>query len=110
MRQLEKLTSGKDGGTSEGGVLVAQERITDADAANIDANEKVDASDVSNVDTPKIGVNRGIGKPCAVAIALYRRVFLRQHALHDAQSYGEGADTGQFIAKKGKKKRQQKLT
>ena len=60
----------------EGGVLVTQERIKDADAAKVDANAKSDApytsdaSDSSNIDTPKIDVNRGIGKLCAVVIEL----------------------------------------
>ena len=65
------------GRTGEGGVLVTQERITDADVAKVDANTKEDAPDASNassaskIDTHKINVKRGIGKPCAIEIALY---------------------------------------
>ena len=71
---LEKPTYGKDGGTGEGGVLVTQERMTDADTANVDANAKADAPDASNapkINTPKINVKRGIVKLCAVSITLY---------------------------------------
>ena len=59
LRQLDDLTAGKGGGTVEGGVLVTQERTTDADAAKVDANAKSDASDTSDasdgskIDTPK---------------------------------------------------------
>ena len=74
LRQLDNLTSGKDGGTFEGGVLVNQERMIDADTAKVDVNAKADAPDASaasEIDTPKIDVKRGIGKLCAVVIALY---------------------------------------
>ena len=110
-RQLDNLAAGKDGGTGEGGVLVNQYRMTDADAEKVDANEKSDNPDTSDsfkIDTPMIDVKRGIGKPCAVAIKLYRHEYLIQHSLHDAQSDGEGADTGTFDAKKRQKMRQQK--
>ena len=48
--------------------------MADADVAKVDVNAKADApdaSDASNIDTPKINMKRGIGKPCAVAITLY---------------------------------------
>ena len=70
LRQLENLTSGKDGGTGEGGVLVTQEMMSDADAAKVDVKEKSvapnpsdasDASDASKINTPKIDAKRGIG-------------------------------------------------
>ena len=70
LRQLGNLAAGKDGGTGEGGVLVTQERMEDADAAKVDENGKADAPDASKIDTNKINVKRGIRKPCAVAIAL----------------------------------------
>ena len=56
LRQLEDLTSGKDDGKGNGGVLVTQERMTDADADKVDANAKVYASNASKVDTNKIDV------------------------------------------------------
>ena len=58
----------------KGGVLVTPESMTDADAAKIGANAKPDASDASNasnIDTPKIDAKRGIGKLCMVVIELY---------------------------------------
>ena len=70
LRQLENLTSGKDGGTGEGGVLLTQEMMSDADAAKVDVKEKSvapnpsdasDASDASKINTPKIDAKRGIG-------------------------------------------------
>ena len=73
LRQLYNLTAGKYGGTGEGGVLVTQQRIVDADATKVDVNAKVDApdaSDASKIDTTKINVKRGIGKPCAIVITL----------------------------------------
>ena len=86
--------------------------MADADVAKVDVNAKADApdaSDASNIDTNKIDVKRGIGKPCAVAIVLYRHVSLRQQTLCDAQSYGEDADTGKFDAKKEAKKEATKV-
>ena len=77
MRQLNKLTSRKDGGKGDGGVLVTQERMADADADKVDANAKADAPDASDaynsskIETPKIDLKRGIGKPCVIVIALY---------------------------------------
>ena len=68
------MTSEKDGGTGEGGVLVTQERMTDYDTVKADVNAKSDASDASNaskINTPKIDVKRGIIEPCAATIALY---------------------------------------
>ena len=62
-RHLDHLTSGKYGGTGEGGALVMQERITEADVAKVDANAKADAPDASGgskIDTPNIDVKRGI--------------------------------------------------
>ena len=62
MRQLDNLISKKDDGTGDGGVLVTQDRMTDADADKVDANAKSDApdaSDASNIDTPKIDVKIG---------------------------------------------------
>ena len=73
LRHIDKLTSGEDGGTDEGGVLVMQERMADADATKVEVNTKVDAPDASGaskIDTNKINVKKEIGKPCAVAIAL----------------------------------------
>ena len=98
--------------------------MTDADAAKVDADTKSDvpnasaASEGSNIDTPNINVKRGIGKPCAIAFLISWRVSLRQQALCDAHSYGEGAYTGTFDvtidtkkeAKKRHKKRQQNPT
>ena len=40
LRQLEKLTDGKDVGTGEGGVLVTQEKMIDAYVAKVDTNMK----------------------------------------------------------------------
>ena len=73
LRQLDNLTSGKDGGTGGGGVLMTQESMTDADAAKVYANTKSDAhetSDASKIDTPKINEKRRIEKPKAVSIVL----------------------------------------
>ena len=88
---------------------MTQERMIDADTAKFDAkkNAKADAPDTSGaskIDTPKIYVKRGIGKACAVAIALSRRMYLIQQALCDGQLDGEGADTWNFNAKKEAKK------
>ena len=61
--QLDNLTAGKYGGTGEGGVLVMQERMTDANAAKVDVNARAHtsyASNVSKIDTPNIDVKRGI--------------------------------------------------
>ena len=82
---------------------MTEERMTDAGVAKVDANAKADASDASeasNINTPKNDVTRGIGKPCAVAIVSSQRVSLRQQDLRDSQSDCEGADTGNFYAKK----------
>ena len=73
LRHLEKLTARKDGGTDEGGVLVTKEKMADADASKVDANEKADASEASdawNIDTPKINVKRGTRKTCAITIVI----------------------------------------
>ena len=75
LRQPGNLTHVKDGETSEGGVLVTQERTTDSDTAKVDANSKADSSDGSNTNTPNINVKRGIGKLCAIAISLFRNVY-----------------------------------
>ena len=81
-----------------------QESMKYADAAKVGANAKADAPEASNasnaykINTPNINVNRGMVKPCAVSIALSRRMSLRQQALRDTQSYGEVADTGKFDA------------
>ena len=75
LEHLDNLIAGKDGGTGEGSVLVTQERTTDAEAAKVDANVKADTPDASDgykINTTKIDAMRGIGKPCAVVIALYR--------------------------------------
>ena len=88
LRHLVNLTSGKYGVTGEVGFLVTQERMTDNDMAKVDANTKADtpdASDASKINTPKINVKRGIGKSCAVAIALSSHVSLIQQDLLDAQ-------------------------
>ena len=64
-------------------------------------NVKADASNASvrsNINTPKINVKRGIGKPCAVEVSMSRHVYLIQKSLCDAHSYGEGADKGKFDA------------
>ena len=113
--QLDNFTAGKDGGTVEGGVLVTQDRMTDTDASKVDANAKSDApnaSDGSKIGAPKIHVKRGIVRPCSVAIVLSRNVSLIQKFIRDAQSDGEGTDTGKFDVsidtKKEAKKRQQK--
>ena len=106
LRYLDNLTAEKDGGTGEGGVLVTQERMTDSDAAKVDANVKADApkgyvsSNSYNIDTPKIDVKRGIGKLQDFATSLSWRMSLRQKSLYGAQSDGEGAGTGKFDAKK----------
>ena len=73
LRHIDNLTSGKDGGTGKGGVLVMQERMVDSDADKVDANAKADApnaSGASKIKTTKIDVKRGILKTCAIAIAL----------------------------------------
>ena len=72
---MGNLTDGKDGGTSEGGVMVVQERKTDADTARVDANSKADSSDGSKTDTPNINVKRGIGKLCTIFISLFWHVY-----------------------------------
>ena len=72
---MGNLTDGKDGGTSEGGVMVVQERKTDADTARVDANSKADSSDGSKIDASNINVKRGIGKLCAIAISLFWNVY-----------------------------------
>ena len=73
LRHLENLTYGKDCGTDKSGILVTQERMTDTDAAKVDAYAKADAPDASNTsnfDIPKIYVKIGIGKPRAIVITL----------------------------------------
>ena len=81
-----------------------EERMTDADADKVDVNAKSDAPDASDasngskIDNPKINVKRGIGKPCAVPITLFLRVYLRHQALRDSQSDGDVAYTGKFDA------------
>ena len=100
MRHLDNLKAGKDSGTGEYGVLVTQERMTDADAAKVDANTKADAPDGSRINTPNIDAKRGIGKPCTIVITLSQRVYLIYKALRDAQSDGEGKNTGKSDAKK----------
>ena len=68
-----------------------QEITKDSDTAKVDANVKADAPDDSNVfngskiDTPKINMKRAIGKPFAIAIALYQPVSLRHMVLFDSQ-------------------------
>ena len=65
LKHLDNLTAVNDCGTGEDGVLVTQERMTDSDAAKVDADTKVDAPDAYNgskIDTPKIDVKgRGSG-------------------------------------------------
>ena len=101
---LENLTEGNYVGTDEGGVLLKEERMTDADADKVDVNAKSDAPDASDasngskIDNPKINVKRGIGKRYAVPITLFWRVYLRHQALHDSQSNGEVVYTGKFDA------------
>ena len=116
LKQLENLIDSKDCVTSEGGILVTQESMTDTDVAKFYANEKADAPGAPNapdapdapdafkIDTPKINMNRGIGKPCTVVKKMSLRMSLRQQALHDAQPDGEDSDTGKFNAKKRQKK------
>ena len=107
LRHLEKLTAGKYYVTGEGGVLVTQERMADADAAKVDVSAKADAPDASNapkINTPKIDVKKGMGKLCAVEIVLSRRVSLRQKSLCESQAYGGGSETGKFYAKKRQKR------
>ena len=111
LRHLENLKYGKGGVTGEGGVLVTQDRMTDANAAKVCANATVDAtnsSDSSKIDNQKIDVKRGIGKPCAISIALYLFVSLIQQALRDSQSDGQGEDTGKFDATIGTEKEAKK--
>ena len=85
--------------------------MTYADTYKVDANAKADvpdasdASDASKIDTPNIDVKRGVGKPCAVAIVLSRRLYLRNKALCNANSAGEGSDTGKLDATIDAKKR-----
>ena len=108
------MTSGKDGGTGKGGVLVTQESMIDANTAKVYVKAKADAPDASNnpdtskIDTPKIDVRRGIGKPCAIAIALSWRVSLRQQALRDAK-YIVRVQTQESVMQKGHKKRGNKI-
>ena len=48
--------------------------MIDSNESKFDANTKADdpdGSDGSNIDTHKINVKRGIGKPCAIAITMY---------------------------------------
>ena len=107
LRQLENPTAGKDGGSGEGGVLATQQRTTDTDAAKVDTNAKSDAthaSDTSKIDTPNIDVKTGIGKQCAVVIALSWNVCLIHQPPCDTQSDDEGADTGKPETKKKAKK------
>ena len=91
LRQLNNRTAVKNGGTSEGGVLVTQEKMPDADAAKVDTNKKADTPNVSdaskgsNIDTTNIDVKRGIRKPQDIACALYWIVFMRQQTLCDSQ-------------------------
>ena len=72
LRHIENLIYGKDNGNCEDGLLVTQERMTDADAAKVDVNVKADAPDSSNdtskINTLNIDVKIGIVKPCAVSI------------------------------------------
>ena len=101
LRHMDNLTPGKYDGTGEGGVLVIREMTKDALAAKVDMNTKSDDPDASNaskIDTTKIDVKIGIGKPLPVLIALYQRVSLRQQSLYDTQSADEGLDTGNFDA------------
>ena len=93
LRNLDNLTSAKYGETGGGGVLVMQERIEDAHAAKVDVNAKADAPDASNasnIDTTKIDVKRGIGKPCSVAIAMSQCVSLIHQSLCDARDTMKG--------------------
>ena len=111
LRKMENLIYGKYCVSGEGGVLVTQEMMMGTDTAKVDMNAKSDApgaSDASQIDTPKINVKIGIVKPYTVAIALSQCVSLIQQVLCDAQSYGEGSDTGSIDANKEAKKRQQK--
>ena len=78
---------------------MTQDRMTDNDAANVDAKSKTDAPDASNIDTPKNDVKTGIGKTCFVATKLFRLVYLIHQSLRDDQSDGEDKDTGKFDAK-----------
>ena len=77
LRQLDNLKDGNNDGTGYGVVLVTQDRMIDSYTAKVDVKAKADAtkksddSDASKINTPKINVKRGIGKPFAVAIALY---------------------------------------
>ena len=83
--------------------------------AKVGANVKSDASDTSNasntskIDTLNIDVNRSMGEQCIIKTELSLRVSLRYQALCDAQSDGEGADTGKFDAKKRDQKRGNKI-
>ena len=69
LRHTENLTSGKDSGTGEGGLLMMKERMKDTDVAKFDINAKSDvpdasdASNGSNIDNTKVNVNREIVKP-----------------------------------------------
>ena len=78
---------------------MTQDRMTDNDAANVDAKSKTDAPKASKLDTPKIYVKTGIGKTCVVATKLYRLVYLIHQSLRDDQADGEDKDTGKFDAK-----------
>ena len=110
LRQLDNLKAGNDGVMGEGGVLVTKEKMIDDDTAKVDVNAKADApnasntSGVSNIDTHKIHVKIGIGKPCTVAIGLSWCVSLEQQALCDTHSSGEGIETGEFDAPIDEKK------
>ena len=73
MIQLDNLAAENYGGTGEDSFLVTQERMADADVAKVDVNAKAyapDASNASNIKTPKIQLKRGIVKPCDVVIVL----------------------------------------
>ena len=91
LRHMYNLTAVKDVGTGEGGVLVTQDRMEDADASKVDVNAEADAPDSSKIDTTKINVKRGIGKLCAVAIALSWHVSFRQQSLCDARNNTKGS-------------------
>ena len=109
---MEKLTYGKDGGMGGGSFLLTQEGMTDTDADKVDANTEADAPNASSgskINTPKIDMKRGIGKPYTVLIEISWRVSLRQQAFLESHSAGEGENTGEFDAiidaKKEAKKR-----
>ena len=94
LRKMYNLTDVKDGGTGEGGVLVTQDRIVDADTAKVDVNAKADAPDAfdaSNIETTKIDVKRGIVKMCSVSISLSRCVYLIQQSLCNTRNTMKGS-------------------